>query len=90
VSNTGAPIDLNSLSYGQTTKVPAANIDRMVAELQEVDRRRIEKRKRTQVWDDADSQHISEGNRLFNKRIDKYYGQYTASTKAALERGTAL
>lgn len=89
VSNSGN-VDLNSLDYGRAAKVPAANIDKMVAELDALEKKRVDKRKRVQVWDDADSHHISESNRLFNKRVDKYYGAYTAETKAALERGTAL
>lgn len=84
-------IDLNSLDYGQVgAKVPKENIDRMVAELDEIQKRRLQKRKRLQEWDDADPHHISEGNRLFNKRVDQHFGKYTAGIKAALERGTAL
>jgi hypothetical protein len=53
-------------------------------------KRRIDSRKRVQIWDDADINYISESNRLFNSRVDKHLGKYTAGIKAAIERGTAL
>lgn len=51
--------------------------------------RRVTNRKRKQAWGDADVTSISDSNRMFNNKIEKFYGKYTADIKAALERGSA-
>eukprot|EP00455_Lapot_gusevi_P057590 TRINITY_DN9850_c0_g1_i1.p1 TRINITY_DN9850_c0_g1~~TRINITY_DN9850_c0_g1_i1.p1 ORF type:complete len:196 (-),score=44.41 TRINITY_DN9850_c0_g1_i1:91-678(-) len=89
VANTGL-IDLNSISYGKSAAIPEENIDNMVNELDIVMKKRLEKRKRNQTWQDADITFINDKNRLFNQRVDKFFGKYTADIKASLERGTAL
>lgn len=51
--------------------------------------KRINERKRKQVWGDANVTSINDSNRMFNQKLEKSLGKYTASIKAALERGSA-
>ncbi|CAD7959406.1 unnamed protein product [Amoebophrya sp. A120] len=46
-------------------------------------------RRRTHV-DDADFQHINERNRVYNQKMDRFYGDHTLEIRQNLERGTAL
>ncbi|CAG0880760.1 unnamed protein product [Darwinula stevensoni] len=39
---------------------------------------------------DADIDYINERNMRFNKKIERFYGQYTSEIKQNLERGTAV
>lgn len=38
----------------------------------------------------ASVDHINEGNRAFNEKVERQWGKYTVDIKQALERGTAL
>ncbi|KAJ6607026.1 SYF2 splicing factor-domain-containing protein [Mycena sp. CBHHK59/15] len=40
--------------------------------------------------DEGDITYINEHNRVFNKKIARYYDKYTAEIRASFERGTAL
>jgi pre-mRNA-splicing factor SYF2 len=40
--------------------------------------------------DDADIDYINERNMKFNKKLERFYGQYTTEIKQNLERGTAV
>ncbi|CAD7954279.1 unnamed protein product [Amoebophrya sp. A25] len=40
--------------------------------------------------DEADFQHINERNRVFNNKMDRFYGDHTLEIRQNLERGTAL
>lgn len=55
---------------------------------------RIEKRekfsRRRMHNDEADIDYINERNMKFNKKLERFYGQYTADIKQNLERGTAI
>lgn len=55
---------------------------------------RIEKRskfhRRRQHHDETDIDYINESNAKFNKKAERYYGQYTEEIKQNLERGTAI
>lgn len=54
----------------------------------------IEKRKnfsrRRMYNDEADVDYINEKNARLNKKLDRYYGEYTKEIKNCLERGTAI
>jgi pre-mRNA-splicing factor SYF2 len=55
---------------------------------------RIEKRakysRRRAHDEDADIDYINERNAKFNKKLERFYGTYTADIKQNLERGTAV
>ena len=40
--------------------------------------------------EDADIDYINERNMKFNKKLERFYGKYTAEIKQNLERGTAI
>ncbi|KAG2448566.1 hypothetical protein HYH02_006457 [Chlamydomonas schloesseri] len=80
----------DSLKYGQQPKLPAANVDKMVAELQERDRKKDEFSRRRRHNDGSDVDFINDRNAHFNKKIQRAFGQYTTEIKGNLERGTAL
>ncbi|KAL4429581.1 hypothetical protein ABPG77_008630 [Micractinium sp. CCAP 211/92] len=78
----------DSLKYGAHGKVPEANIDRMVAELNERRGKAFSRRRAFNPNKDID--YINERNAHFNKKIERAFGTHTAEIKANLERGTAL
>ncbi|PNW88621.1 hypothetical protein CHLRE_01g037400v5 [Chlamydomonas reinhardtii] len=80
----------DSLKYGQQPKLPAANVEKMVAELQERDRKKDEFSRRRAHNDGSDVDFINDRNAHFNKKIQRAFGQYTTEIKGNLERGTAL
>lgn len=84
---------LQTVAYGLTGHDPKAeNIDRVVNELQEVDKRRG-KFHRRRAFDENRTEitFINEGNRLFNKTLDKHFDKFESvqKIKDSLERGTA-
>ena len=82
-------VDINSLEYGRDSVVPPANVDVMAKEVTDLIAKRITDRKRPKFYADADVTSINDSNRMFNHKIEKFYGKYTADIKAALERGSA-
>ncbi|EJU05676.1 SYF2-domain-containing protein [Dacryopinax primogenitus] len=81
--------DANSLAYADNKPSEEA-IDRVVSKLNmDMDRRGKFSRKRLNE-DDGDVTYINERNRVFNKKIARYYDKYTAEIRASFERGTAL
>ena len=55
---------------------------------------RIEKRvkysRRRRFDEEEDVSYINERNMKFNKKLERFYGTYTAEIKQNLERGTAV
>jgi len=81
--------DANTLIYGDNKPSEDA-IDRMVTKInRDVDKKSRFSRKRPSK-DDGDITYINEHNRVFNKKIARYYDKYTAEIRASFERGTAL
>ncbi|KAL1748299.1 SYF2 splicing factor-domain-containing protein [Schizophyllum fasciatum] len=76
----------NTLLYGDHKPSEEA-IDRVVGkvnrECQKFHRKRINE-------DEGDITYINEQNRVFNKKIGRFYDKYTAEIRASFERGTAL
>lgn len=65
-------------------------IDRMVTDLEkQITKREKYSRRRTHN-DDADIDYINDRNMKFNKKLERFYGQYTTEIKQNLERGTAV
>ncbi|QRW15114.1 pre-mRNA-splicing factor SYF2 [Ceratobasidium sp. AG-Ba] len=81
--------DANSLLYGDNKPSEEA-IDRVVSKLNlDIDKRAKFSRKRTNE-EEGDITYINERNRVFNKKIARFYDKYTAETRASFERGTAI
>ncbi|EPT02346.1 hypothetical protein FOMPIDRAFT_1118552 [Fomitopsis schrenkii] len=81
--------DANSLLYADNKPTEEA-IDRVVAKInRDIDKKSKFSRKRNNE-DEGDITYINERNRVFNKKIARYYDKYTAEIRASFERGTAL
>jgi len=66
------------------------NIDKMVQDLEKQVAKRDKFSRRRMYNDDADIDYINERNMKFNKKLERFYGQYTQDIKNDLERGTAI
>jgi len=65
-------------------------VDRMVNDLEkQIDKRSKYSRRRAHD-EDEDIDYINERNMKFNKKLERFYGTYTAEIKQNLERGTAV
>ena len=73
-----------------THKPSEASVNRMVEDLGQRYAKRGKFSRRRAFDVDADIDYVNERNRAFNKKIDRYYGKYTAELKQNLERGTAV
>jgi len=81
--------DANTLQYGDNKPSEEA-IDRVVAKLNiDIDKRGKFSRKRLNE-DEGDITYINEHNKVFNKKIARYYDKYTKEIRDSFERGTAL
>ncbi|KAJ3746394.1 SYF2-domain-containing protein [Lentinula detonsa] len=81
--------DANTLMYGDNKPSEDA-IDRMVSKInKDIDKKGKFSRKRLNE-DEGDITYINEHNRVFNKKIARYYDKYTSEIRASFERGTAL
>lgn len=47
-------------------------------------------RKRTKQETDTDVTYINKRNKVFNKKVARYFDKYTSEIRENLERGTAL
>jgi len=65
-------------------------IDRLIDDLDKEHQKESKFSRRRTFDDDADIDYINERNMQFNKKIDRFYGKYTAEIKQNLERGTAI
>lgn len=66
------------------------NITNMVDDLEKQIEKHSKFSRRRRYNDDADINYINERNMRFNKKLERFYGQYTAEIKQNLERGTAV
>lgn len=65
-------------------------VDKMVKDLDgQIAKRKKYSRRRTHN-DDEDISYINDRNARFNKKLDRFYGEYTQEIKQNLERGTAI
>jgi len=79
----------NSLIHGSHKDSKEA-IDRMVEDINKQIDKRSKYSRRRRFDDDADIDYINERNMKFNKKLERFYGQYTTEIKQNLERGTAV
>jgi len=80
----------NSFEYGKSVPIAEENIDRMVAELEERNQAKGQFKRRRKWYEEKDVDSINDRNVMYNKRLEKAFGSYTAEIKQNLERGTAL
>ncbi|XP_064109318.1 pre-mRNA-splicing factor Syf2-like isoform X2 [Macrobrachium nipponense] len=79
----------NTIAIGLHKDTPDA-IDNMVNDLEKQIAKR-EKYSRRRIFDDDDDiNFINERNMKFNKKLERFYGNYTEEIKQNLERGTAV
>lgn len=79
----------NTMLQRMVKDTPAA-IDNMVQDLQQQIEKRKKYSRRRLYNDDGDVDFINERNSKFNKKLERFYGEYTAEIKQNLERGTAI
>lgn len=81
------------VTYGVTgNDAKPENVDKMVGELRQIEKRREKFRRRRAFHEDrSDITFINEGNRLFNRTLDKHFDKFESvkKLKDSLERGTA-
>ncbi|GAA6000975.1 hypothetical protein JCM10207_007350 [Rhodosporidiobolus poonsookiae] len=87
--NTGLYRDANSFVYADH-KPTDDQIDRVIGKLNsDLDKRQKRSRKRENE-DEGDITWINEKNRMFNRKLSRYYDDVTKETRDNFERGTAL
>uniref|UniRef100_A0A7R9VHV7 peptidylprolyl isomerase n=1 Tax=Chlamydomonas euryale TaxID=1486919 RepID=A0A7R9VHV7_9CHLO len=82
--------EVDGLKFGNAPALPDGNVDNMVNELTERERKRADYSRRRAFRESKDVDYINDRNAHFNKKIDRAYGKFTEETRANLERGTAL
>lgn len=65
-------------------------IERMVEDVNKQIEVRSKRSRRRRFDDEADVDYINERNMRFNKKLERFYGNYTEEIKQNFERGTAL
>ncbi|KIY49738.1 mRNA splicing factor SYF2 [Fistulina hepatica ATCC 64428] len=89
ISLAGEPSASNTLIYGDHKPSEEA-IDRVVGKVtNDIEKKYKFHRKRTNEIE-GDITYINEQNRVFNKKIARYYDKYTTEIRDSFERGTAL
>lgn len=82
--------DINDLNYFEQHEPSEIDVDRMVKELEETQKRRMKFSRRRTHNESKDIDYINDRNAIFNKKVARAYDKYTAEIKSNLERGTAL
>lgn len=94
-----AEVATGASSSTQATTLPPASsltrdtpegVERMASEVQRQIEARSKRVRRRRFDDDADVDYINERNMKFNKKLERYYGEYTDEIKKNFERGTAM
>jgi pre-mRNA-splicing factor SYF2 len=81
--------DANSL--GITDHKPSKEaLDRLVEETKRREAEREAKRRKKRGDDDSDISYINQRNKVFNKKLERFYDPYTRETREAFERGSGI
>lgn len=72
------------------TKDSKEGIERMVEDVNKQIEVRSKRSRRRKFDDEADVDYINERNMRFNKKLERFYSNYTNEIKQNLERGTAM
>lgn len=73
-----------------SSKDSKEGVDRMVEDVQKRIEKRGKRSRRRRFDHDADVDYINERNMKFNKKLERFYGDYTDEIKHNFERGTAI
>lgn len=79
-----------SLLKSSLIKDSKEGIDRMVEDVNKNIELRSKRSRRRRFDDEADIDYINERNMKFNKKLERFYGEYTEEIKQNFERGTAM
>ncbi|KAI6205917.1 Pre-mRNA-splicing factor SYF2 [Aphelenchoides besseyi] len=79
----------NTLISGSHYPTDSA-MNKLVGEVDKQEKKREQYRRRRTFDPDAPVDHINERNRKFNKKLEHFYGEFTAEIANDLERGTAV
>ncbi|KAK5966643.1 Pre-mRNA-splicing factor syf-2 [Trichostrongylus colubriformis] len=79
----------NTLIHGSHYPTSVA-MERLAQDVQGQSKRREQFHRRRLFDPDAPIDYINDKNMRFNKKLEKFYGQYTEDIKEDLERGTAV
>lgn len=71
-------------------KDPKDAVNRMVDDLEAQAEKRRNFSRRRMYNEESDIDFINEKNAKLNKKLERYYGEYTKEIKQNLERGTAI
>jgi len=66
------------------------SIERLAEDVHKQIEKRDKYSRRRRFDEDADVDYINERNAKFNKKLERFYGEYTTEIKQNLERGTAV
>jgi pre-mRNA-splicing factor SYF2 len=81
--------DANSL--GITNHKPSKEaLDRLVEDTKKREAEREAKRRKKRGGDDLDISYINQRNKVFNKKLERFYDVYTRETREAFERGSGI
>ena len=80
---------LDDLRYGEAPEVPKERMDLLLDDMKKSKEDRLKFKRHRAEFDDEDIAHINHGNKKFNKKIDRAFGEYTSGIANALEKGTA-
>eukprot|EP01016_Furgasonia_blochmanni_P006591 TRINITY_DN12641_c0_g1_i5.p1 TRINITY_DN12641_c0_g1~~TRINITY_DN12641_c0_g1_i5.p1 ORF type:complete len:354 (-),score=116.49 TRINITY_DN12641_c0_g1_i5:157-1218(-) len=77
---------------GGKVDVPESDerLQALVDDIQKQEEKRKKFSRRRTFYEDEDVSHINERNRIFNKKLERHFGDYASEIKSNLERGTAL
>ncbi|XP_003739192.1 pre-mRNA-splicing factor SYF2 [Galendromus occidentalis] len=79
----------DTMIHGTHKDSPQA-LERLAKATHQIAAKREKFSRRRKFDPDADIDFINERNQRFNKKLERFYGDYTKETKLNLERGTAL
>lgn len=88
------------LDYGMKSRLSDDVINRVVDDQKKQDDKHAQFSKRRKLfplyyvimfsYNQEEVDYINERNRVFNRKLDRYYNRFTSDLRANLERGSAL
>ncbi|GAU92819.1 hypothetical protein RvY_04852 [Ramazzottius varieornatus] len=79
----------NTILHGEHKDSPEA-IEKLVADVRSQADKKSKYSRRRAFNAESEIDYINEKNMNFNRKLERFYGQYTSETKQNIERGTAV